>query len=104
MPDDTDGSNDDRDPEATLREWKESMQDEHAAAIAEPDPDATHEIEGVAQVSYRVTFRYDPDADELVRTGTEQVDELTDPELLSCACGVRGMTREEAREHLDAAR
>jgi hypothetical protein len=95
---------DDRDPEATLREWKESMQAEHAEAIADPDPDADHAIEGVAQVSYRVTFAYDADADALVRDSTEQVDELADPALLSCRCGVRGMTREEAREHLVAAR
>jgi hypothetical protein len=95
---------DDRDPEATLREWKESMQAEHADAIENPDPDADHAVEGVTQVSYRVAFGYDPAADELVRESTEQVDELADPELLSCACGVRGMTREEAREHLAAAR
>jgi hypothetical protein len=95
---------DDRDPEATLREWKESMQAEHADAIANPDPDETHAVEGVAQVSYRVAFAYDADAGELVRESTEQVDDPSDPELLSCACGVRGMTREEAREHLAAAR
>lgn len=95
---------DDRDPEATLREWKESMQAEHADAIANPDPDEPHAVEGVAQVSYRVAFAYDADAEELVRESTEQVDDPTDPELLSCACGVRGMTREEAREHLAAAR
>lgn len=94
---------DERDPEATLREWKESMQAEHADAIATPDPDATHEIEGVAQVNYRVAFAYDSAADELVRERAERVDELADPELLSCACGVRGMTREEARRHLEAA-
>jgi hypothetical protein len=95
---------DDRDPEATLREWKESMQAEHADAIANPDPDADHAVEGVTQVSYRVAFGYDAAADELVRESTEQVEDLVDPELLSCACGVRGMTREEAREHLAAAR
>ncbi|WP_255198731.1 hypothetical protein [Halorarius litoreus] len=94
---------DDHDPEATLQEWKESMQAEHAEAIAEPDPDADHTIEGVAQVSYRMTFDYDADAGELVRASTEQVDDLADPELLSCVCGVRGMTREEARQHLAAA-
>ncbi len=94
---------DERDPETTLREWKESMQAEHAEAIAAPDPDADHAIEGVAQVSYCITFAYDADADELARETTEQVDELADPELFSCACGVRGMTREEARQHLAAA-
>jgi hypothetical protein len=43
------------DPEATLEEWKESMQAEHEAAIANPDPDAEHRIEAVSQVNYRVT-------------------------------------------------
>lgn len=94
---------DDRDPEDTLREWKASMQAEHADAIANPDPDETHEIEGVTQVNYRVAFAYDADAGELGRERVEQVDEPTDPELLSCSCGVRGMTREEAREHAAAA-
>lgn len=95
---------DERDPEATLDEWKDAMQAEHAEAIANPDPDETHRIEGVAQVSHRVTFAYDPDADSLERDEVERVDELSDPELLSCACGVRGMTPEEAREHVRAAR
>ncbi|WP_276273928.1 hypothetical protein [Haloarcula litorea] len=80
------------------------MQAEHAEAIANPAPDETHRIEGVTQVSYRVTFDYDPDADGLSRAEREQVDDLADPELFSCACGVRGMTREEAREHVAAAR
>jgi len=31
------------------------------------------------------------------------VDDLSDPELRSCSCGVRGMTLEEAREHVRAA-
>jgi hypothetical protein len=92
------------DPEATLEEWKETMQEEHEAAIANPDPDEDHRIEGVTQVSYRVTFEYDGAAGELVRDEREQVEELNDPELLSCACGVRGMTREEAREHIEASR
>jgi len=95
---------DERDPEATLDEWKDAMQAEHAEAIANPDPEETHRIEGVTQVSHRVTFSYDPDADSLEREAVEQVDELTDPELLSCDCGVRGMTTEEAREHVRAAR
>ncbi|QLH84092.1 hypothetical protein [Halosimplex pelagicum] len=95
---------DERDPEATLDEWKETMQAEHAEAIANPDPDEDHHIEGVTQVSHRVTFEYDPDADSLERDEIERVDELTDPELLSCACDVRGMTPEEAREHIRAAR
>ncbi|WP_255151262.1 hypothetical protein [Halorarius halobius] len=95
---------DERDPEATLREWKESMQAEHADAIANPDPDAEHAIEGVTQVSYRVSFAYDADAGELRRETVEQVDDPAEPDLLSCSCGVRGMTREEAREHVAAAR
>jgi len=33
-----------------------------------------------------------------------QVDELADPELLSYACGARGMTPEEATTHIEAAR
>jgi hypothetical protein len=95
---------DERDPEKTLADWKAEMQAEHEAEIAEPDPDEAHRIEGVTQVSYRVYFRYDPAADALERDRREQVDDLADPELLSCACGVRGMTREEAREHVAAAR
>jgi hypothetical protein len=92
------------DPEATLEEWKERMQAEHESAIAEPDPEEDHCIEGVAQVNYRVTFEYDPESESLERASREQVEELSDPELLSCACGVRGMTPEEAREHIAAAR
>jgi hypothetical protein len=95
---------DDRDPEATLEEWKASMQAEHEAAITDPDPAADHEIEGVVQVSYRVGYDYDPDAGELVVAREQQVDERGEPELLSCSCGVRGMTPEEAREHAAAAR
>ena len=94
---------DERDPEANLQEWKATMQAEHEDAIANPDPDADHRIEGVTQVRYRVSFEYDAAADELERAEREQVDELRDPELLSCACGVRGMTPEEARQHIAAA-
>jgi len=93
-----------RDPEATLEQWQSAMRAEHAEAIANPDPDESHRIEGVTQVSYRVTFDYDAGSDELERAGREQVDDLADPELLSCSCGVRGMSREEAREHIAAAR
>jgi len=95
---------DDTDPGSNLEEWKETMQAEHEAAIENPDPDADHRIEGVSQVSYRVYFDYDPERDSLERASREQVDELADPELLSCACGVRGMTPEEATEHVAAAR
>jgi CheY-like chemotaxis protein len=86
-----------------LQEWKSEMQAEHAEAIEIPDPDADHRIEGVTQVNYRITFEYDAEADALERAETEQVDELSDPELLSCACGVRGMTRAEALSHIEAA-
>jgi len=92
------------DPEATLDEWKETMQAEHEDAISNPDPDEDHRIEGVTQVSYRVTFEYDDEDDELVRAEREQVEELSDPELLSCACGVRGMTPDEALTHIRNAR
>jgi len=92
------------DPGATLEEWKETMQAEHEEAIENPDPDAEHEIEGVTQVTYRVTFAYDDEREALVRDEREQVDELSDPELLSCACGVRGMTPEEALTHIRNAR
>ncbi|MBX0321402.1 hypothetical protein EGH21_00020 [Halomicroarcula sp. F13] len=95
---------DDADPEANLKQWKTAMQAEHEDAIANPDPSEEHRIEGVTQISYRVTFAYDPATDSLERDEREQVDELTDPELLSCACGVRGMTPEEARTHVRAAR
>ena len=80
------------------------MQDEHADAIANPDPDADHRIEGVTQVSYRVHFAYDEDAETLERDRTERVGDLSDPELRACSCGVRGMTPEEALEHVRAAR
>jgi len=91
------------DPEDTLEQWKEQMQAEHEEAIANPDPDEDHRIEGVAQVNYRVHYDYDAERDELVRTREEKVDDLTDPELRSCSCGVRGMTPEEARQHVAAA-
>ncbi|WP_415382175.1 hypothetical protein [Halosimplex sp. TS25] len=94
---------DERDPEAGLEEWKDAMQAEHEEAIANPDPDEDHRIEGVAQVNHRVYFAYDPETDRLERDRVEQVDELTEPELRSCSCGVRGMTPEEAREHVRAA-
>ena len=92
------------DPESNLKQWKESMQAEHDEAIHSPDLDEDHRIEGVSQVSYRVYFDYDPDSGSLERASREQVDELADPELLSCACGVRGMTLEEATAHIEAAR
>ncbi|GGN87558.1 MULTISPECIES: hypothetical protein [Haloarcula] len=95
---------DDGDPEANLEQWKDAMQAEHEDAIANPDPSEDHRIEGVTQVSYRVTFEYDPETETLERDQREQVDDLADPELLSCDCGVRGMTPDEAREHVRAAR
>jgi hypothetical protein len=94
---------DDADVNEALAEWKSEMQAEHEEAIHDPDPEADHRIEGVTQVNYRIAFAYDAAADELRRVETEQVDELSDPELLSCACGVRGMTRSEARSHMEAA-
>lgn len=95
---------DERDPEATLEQWKEEMQGEHEDAIQNPDPEEDHRIEGVMQVNYRLYYEYDPEQSDLERVREEQVDELTDPELRSCACGVRGMTPEEARQHVEAAR
>jgi len=56
----------------------------------EPDPDEDHRIEGVSQVNYRMYYDYDAESGELVRAREEQVDDLTDPELRSCSCGVRG--------------
>ena len=91
------------DPEETLTEWKEQMQAEHEDAIANPDPDEDHQIEGVVQVNYRVYYDYDAERDQLERTREEKVNNLTDPELRSCSCGVRGMTPEEARKHVAAA-
>jgi len=93
----------DRDPEASLDEWKETFQAEHDEAIANPDPDEDHRIEGVTQINYRVYYDYDPESGELARAREEQVSDLTDPELRSCSCGVRGMTPEEARQHVEAA-
>jgi hypothetical protein len=90
-----------RDPEATLREWKEEMQAEHERAIAEPDPAEDHRIEAVSQVSFRLTYEYDGEG--LVETDRERVDDSLDPELFACVCGVRGMTREEAERHAKAA-
>ena len=95
---------DDTDPESNLQQWKETMQAEHDEAIHSPDPEADHRIEGVSQVSYRVYFEYDAATESLERASREQVDDLADPELLSCACGVRGMTPEEATAHIEAAR
>ncbi|SFR93268.1 hypothetical protein SAMN05216559_1256 [Halomicrobium zhouii] len=95
---------DERDPEATLQQWKEEMQGEHEDAIRNPDPEEDHRIEGVSQVNYRMYYDYDAESGELVRAREEQVDDLTDPELRSCSCGVRGMTPEEARQHVAAAR
>ena len=92
---------DDRDPEATLREWTESMRAEHAGAIANPDPDADHAVEAVVQPSERVSFELA--GGELTERGRELI-EAGEPELFSCVCGVRGMTRAEAREHLAAVR
>jgi len=94
----------DRDPEKTLEDWKSEMQAEHAEAITSPDPEADHRIEGVTQVNYRVYFEYDEATGQLERSHEKQVDELSDPELRSCSCGVRGMTPDEAREHIEAAR
>lgn len=91
---------DEHDPEATLREWKESMAAEHEAAISDPDPDERHEVEAVVQHSERVRYGF-ADGD-LIERERERV-EADDPELFSCVCGVRGMTREEARDHLAAA-
>ena len=92
------------DPSETLEEWKDELQAEHEDAIRNPDSDADHRVEGLTQVNYRVYFEYDEATGELERARTDRVDDLTDPELLSCACGVRGMTREEARRHVEAAR
>ncbi len=99
-----DAETNDADTNDALDEWKAEMQAEHQDAIENPAPDEDHRIEGVAQVSYRLAFAYDDEADELDRTETTQVDELADPELFSCACDVRGMTRAEARTHMKAAR
>ncbi|MDZ7746657.1 MAG: hypothetical protein U5K28_09185 [Halobacteriales archaeon] len=90
-----------RDPEATLDEWKASMQADHEAEIRNPAPDADHRIESVVQASVRLFFEYTDD--ELVESDRERIDP-PEPELFSCICGVRGMTREEATTHLDAAR
>ncbi|WP_276278382.1 hypothetical protein [Haloarcula regularis] len=49
-------------------------------------------------------FAYDEGAGTLERDRTEQVDDLSDPELRACSCGVRGMTPEEALEHVRTAR
>lgn len=94
---------DDAEMNEALQEWKAEMQAEHAEAIENPDPEAKHRIEGVTQVNYRVAFEYDAEAGKLRRSETEQVDDLSDPDLLSCSCGVRGMTRAEARSHIEAA-
>ena len=94
---------DERDPEATLEQWKTEMRGEHEEAIRNPDPEEDHRIEGVTQVNYRMYYDYDEERGVLERAREEQVDELTDPELRSCSCGVRGMTPAEALEHVEAA-
>ena len=93
-----------RDPEATLEQWKDEMRAEHKDAIENPDPDEDHGIEAVMQVNYRLYYEYDTESASLERAREKQVDELTDPELLACSCGVRGMTRPEARAHIEAVR
>lgn len=95
---------DERDPEKTLEDWKSEMQGEHEDAIQNPDSDEDHRIEGVTQVNHRMYYEYDESSGALVRAREEQVSELTDPELRSCSCGVRGMTPDEALEHVEAAR
>ncbi|RNJ27365.1 hypothetical protein [Halosegnis longus] len=90
---------DDRDPEATLEEWKDSMQADHEAAIRNPDPNDDHRIESVVQASVRIGFAYEEG--DLVESSRERVDP-PEPELFSCICGVRGMTREEATAHMAA--
>ncbi|PSP38072.1 hypothetical protein BRC71_08890 [Halobacteriales archaeon QH_7_65_31] len=90
-----------RDPEATLDEWKASMREAHETEIRNPDPEDDHRIESVVQASVRIGFDY---ADgELVESDREHIDP-PEPELFSCVCGVRGMTRAEATTHLAAAR
>jgi hypothetical protein len=91
------------DPQRHLEQWKAEMQAEHADAIANPDPAEDHTITAVAQVNYRLGYQYDAESDTLERTQAEQVEELADPALRSCSCGVRGMTPEEARQHMAAA-
>jgi hypothetical protein len=71
---------DDSDPGANLEQWQSAMQAEHEDAIANPDPDDDHRIEGVAQVSYRLAYDYDPESDSLERTATEQVADLASAE------------------------
>jgi hypothetical protein len=102
MPDDAE--TDDTETNDALDEWKDEMQAEQQDAIENPAADEDHQIEGVQQVSYRLTFTYDHEADELERAETTKVDDLADPELFSCSCGTRGMTRTEARIHVRAAR
>lgn len=80
------------------------LQQRQREAVLNPDPDETHRVTGLSQVNYRVRYEYRPDAGELVETDREQVEAATEPELLSCSCGVGGMERAEALEHLRAAR
>lgn len=97
-PDDTTGVFDNVDgPVAELHERQRE-------AVLNPDPDETHRVTGLSQVNYRVSFEYRPDEDELAETDRDQVEAATEPELLSCSCGVGGMEPAEAREHLRAAR
>lgn len=79
------------------------LQARQREAILNPDPDETHRVTGLSQVNYRVHYEYRLGADDLTETDREQVDPATTPELLSCSCGVGGMERAEAREHLRAA-
>lgn len=72
-------------------------------AVLNPDPDESHRVTGLSQVNYRVHYAYRPEEDDLAETDREQVETATTPELLSCQCGVGGMERAEALEHLRAA-
>lgn len=84
-------------PVAELRERQRE-------AVLNPDPGESHRLTGISQVNYRVHYEYRPDEGELEEADREQVEAATDPELLSCSCGVGGMEQAEALEHLRAAR
>lgn len=84
-------------------DWVAELRVRQREAVLNPDPDEPHHVTGLSQVNYRVHYAYRPEEDDLTETDREQIEAATTPELLSCRCGIGGMERAEALEHLRAA-
>lgn len=81
---------------------KDSMQVEYADAIANPNPERAHQIEGITPVSYQYSFASNADEDTLTRVDCTHVVEPREQELFSWAGRAREITRWKASEHLVA--